>query len=149
MSNHPAPARDPQQSPFDDRTRVYLKAFAEQFPTAGAALAEIAHLRAILTLPKGTIHVVSDVHGEFKKLKHIINNASGTLRPLVDEVFGDRLGDAERHELLNMIYYPSETFAYVVPRFASQAERRTFLDRKSTRLNSSHMSISYAVFCLK
>src|SRR5690242_21067747 len=25
----------------------------------------------------------------------------------------------------------------------------TFLDRKSTRLNSSHMSISYAVFCLK
>src|SRR5690242_21626851 len=26
---------------------------------------------------------------------------------------------------------------------------RTHLDRKSTRLNSSHMSISYAVFCLK
>src|SRR5690242_21023786 len=25
----------------------------------------------------------------------------------------------------------------------------TFEDRKSTRLNSSHMSISYAVFCLK
>src|SRR5690242_21262156 len=25
----------------------------------------------------------------------------------------------------------------------------TMLDRKSTRLNSSHMSISYAVFCLK
>src|SRR5437868_8211619 len=24
-----------------------------------------------------------------------------------------------------------------------------FLDRKSTRLNSSHVSISYAVFCLK
>src|SRR5438477_13162719 len=27
--------------------------------------------------------------------------------------------------------------------------RRLLLDRKSTRLNSSHMSISYAVFCLK
>src|SRR5438094_7197913 len=26
---------------------------------------------------------------------------------------------------------------------------RTFLDRKSTRLNSSHRTISYAVFCLK
>src|SRR5256885_13216013 len=25
----------------------------------------------------------------------------------------------------------------------------TFLDRKSTRLNSSHLEISYAVFCLK
>src|SRR5699024_2417799 len=29
------------------------------------------------------------------------------------------------------------------------AERNTTLDRKSTRLNSSHVSISYAVFCLK
>src|SRR5690242_21394302 len=28
-------------------------------------------------------------------------------------------------------------------------ERGHDLDRKSTRLNSSHMSISYAVFCLK
>src|SRR5438477_4933571 len=27
--------------------------------------------------------------------------------------------------------------------------KRAALDRKSTRLNSSHMSISYAVFCLK
>src|SRR5699024_12151898 len=27
--------------------------------------------------------------------------------------------------------------------------RRRLLDRKSTRLNSSHVSISYAVFCLK
>src|SRR2546421_3889052 len=28
-------------------------------------------------------------------------------------------------------------------------ERQNFLDRKSTRLNSSHDQISYAVFCLK
>src|SRR5690242_21535177 len=33
-----------------------------------------------------------------------------------------------------------------VPSAASLAEQT---DRKSTRLNSSHMSISYAVFCLK
>src|SRR5437868_11402924 len=30
-----------------------------------------------------------------------------------------------------------------------QQERRMGEDRKSTRLNSSHVSISYAVFCLK
>src|SRR3712207_7677618 len=30
-----------------------------------------------------------------------------------------------------------------------QKVRRHFLDRKSTRLNSSHANISYAVFCLK
>src|SRR5690242_20945979 len=29
------------------------------------------------------------------------------------------------------------------------AEGKIYADRKSTRLNSSHMSISYAVFCLK
>src|SRR5437870_11146396 len=28
-------------------------------------------------------------------------------------------------------------------------ERRRIVDRKSTRLNSSHVAISYAVFCLK
>src|SRR5690625_6733687 len=35
--------------------------------------------------------------------------------------------------------------------FASWQERELFLylDRKSTRLNSSHVAISYAVFCLK
>src|SRR5690242_21382091 len=31
----------------------------------------------------------------------------------------------------------------------SRTVNPTCLDRKSTRLNSSHMSISYAVFCLK
>src|SRR5262245_65019388 len=30
-----------------------------------------------------------------------------------------------------------------------QTARRTKSDRKSTRLNSSHLGISYAVFCLK
>src|SRR6266851_7358359 len=32
---------------------------------------------------------------------------------------------------------------------AADAGQRGFLDRKSTRLNSSHITISYAVFCLK
>src|SRR5690554_7595757 len=32
---------------------------------------------------------------------------------------------------------------------AGNVQRRAYLDRKSTRLNSSHVRISYAVFCLK
>src|SRR5690625_7040914 len=32
---------------------------------------------------------------------------------------------------------------------ADAADELQFLDRKSTRLNSSHVAISYAVFCLK
>src|SRR5256885_12773902 len=39
--------------------------------------------------------------------------------------------------------------AYVTYGIVSGHFRRKFLDRKSTRLNSSHLVISYAVFCLK
>src|SRR5574337_1693279 len=35
------------------------------------------------------------------------------------------------------------------PMFLSRGDRDLGVDRKSTRLNSSHHSISYAVFCLK
>jgi fructose-1,6-bisphosphatase len=34
------------------------------------------------------VHIVSDVHGEHKKLQHILNNASGSLRPLVETLLG-------------------------------------------------------------
>ena len=64
----------------DPASLPYLRALSRRFPTADAALAEIGHLEAVLTLPKGTVHVVSDVHGEHKKLTHVVNNASGTLR---------------------------------------------------------------------
>src|SRR4051794_41729962 len=37
----------------------------------------------------------------------------------------------------------------VHPAVLDAAGRRVNVDRKSTRLNSSHPSISYAVFCLK
>src|SRR5258708_21752865 len=35
------------------------------------------------------------------------------------------------------------------PHFSAPEQRSEELDRKSTRLNSSHQIISYAVFCLK
>src|SRR5690348_17784973 len=45
------------------------------------------------------------------------------------------------------------TGAVLMMRFAREAAaffpRAEIIDRKSTRLNSSHPSISYAVFCLK
>lgn len=113
--------------PFDEQTLVYLHALAKRFPTIGSALDEISHLRAILTLPKGTVHVVSDVHGDYKKLKHILNNASGTLRPFVEDVFGDRLSSDEKRDLLNVIYYPRETYQHLRPRLDTADKRREFL----------------------
>ena len=71
-----------------------LRGVAEHFPNIDAAIGEIARLSAVLTLPKGTIHVISDIHGEDKKLRHVINNASGTLRPLVEKHLKNRMNAA-------------------------------------------------------
>jgi fructose-1,6-bisphosphatase-3 len=90
----------------------YLEALARRFPTRDAALAEIAHLEAVLTLPKGTVHVVSDVHGEHKKLSHVIRNASGALRVLVDRLFADLSAD-ERRLTLSCVYYCERTWTHL------------------------------------
>src|SRR5438046_10519073 len=83
-----------------------LRALAREFPNVDGAMAEIARLSAVLTLPKGTIHVISDIHGEDKKLRHVINNASGTLRPLIERLFAE--GDDPKHfqEFLTLSFYP-------------------------------------------
>lgn len=104
---------------FPPQELTTLRALAARFPSADAALAEVSALRASLSLPKRTVHVVSDVHGEYKKLRHIINNASGTLRPLVQALFGDRLSESEIRELLAVLYYPREAIEYATARLQS------------------------------
>jgi fructose-1,6-bisphosphatase-3 len=106
---------------------LHLRALCYRFPTVDSALAEAAHLRAVLALPKGTVHVVSDVHGEFKKLEHILRNASGSLRPLVERLFAERLPEAERVELLSLIYYPREKYHEVLPSLPDQAARERYV----------------------
>jgi fructose-1,6-bisphosphatase-3 len=81
---------------------------AARFPNVDAAMAEIARLGAVLTLPKGTVHVISDIHGEDQKLRHVINNSSGTLRPLVERLFANRMDAAQLREFLTLIFYPNE-----------------------------------------
>ena len=103
----------------------YLEALARRFPNRSAALAELAHLEAVLTLPKGTVHVVSDVHGEYKKLSHVIRNASGSLRVLVDEVFAASSED-ERRSILSLVYYSEQTWAHLGIDAKPAAEREAF-----------------------
>jgi len=88
--------------------RSTLRALASQFPTSDAAIAEAAALRARLSLPMGVVHVISDIHGEDAKLRHVINNASGRLRALVDDILGPRLSPQDKHEFLAVLYYPRE-----------------------------------------
>ena len=123
----------PNHYPWDKKTLAYLRALSVQYPNMDATLAAIANLHAALTLPKGTVHVISDIHGEFKKLIHVIKNASGCLRPLVERTFGQRLTAGEKLDLLNIIYYPRETYEHVQERLPDAAARRHFL-RRQTRL---------------
>ena len=84
----------PHPTTAADHELALLRVLSRQFPSVDSAMAEIARLSAVLTLPKGTVHVISDIHGEDKKLRHVINNASGTLRPLIEKLFAQRMGAA-------------------------------------------------------
>ena len=67
----------------------YLELLAEKYPTEQAVCREIINLKAILSLPKGTEHFMSDLHGEYEAFCHILNNCSGVIREKVDLLFGD------------------------------------------------------------
>jgi fructose-1,6-bisphosphatase III len=92
---------------------VVLKHLQQQFPTIEAAVAEIARIEAVRTLPKGNIHVISDIHGEHQKLRHVINNASGTLRPLIERVFKDKISAQELRSFTTLIFYPAEVVEHL------------------------------------
>ncbi|MFO0958160.1 MAG: fructose-bisphosphatase class III [Isosphaeraceae bacterium] len=83
-------------------------------------------LRDGLTLPKGTVHVISDVHGEYGKLRHVINNASGTLRPRIERALGGRLDPAELRQFLALVFYPVEFLESLAERLADADQRRAF-----------------------
>jgi fructose-1,6-bisphosphatase-3 len=110
-----------------------LQALAAQYPTADLALAEASALRASLSFPKGIVHVVSDVHGEYKKLRHIINNASGSLRPLVEGLFEGDMNDEELGQFLSVIYYPHEALEYLRPSLVESGERGEWVRRTLRR----------------
>src|SRR5438045_2846694 len=95
----------------DPTLSAALALLARQFPTEDHALAEIARLEAERTLPRGAIHVLSDVHGEDVKLRHVINNASGTLRPIVEKLVAEKFPKEDAGLLLKLVFYPHELFA--------------------------------------
>ncbi len=113
---------------------LHLRDLGYRFPDASAALAEIAHLRAVRELPRGGIHVVSDVHGEFAKLEHILRNGSGSLRPVVTRVFEGRLSTDEQARLLNFVYYPRETWARVAGSLDGGVARAAFAEATLLRV---------------
>lgn len=86
----------------------YLQLLSRTFPTIASASTEVINLEAILDLPKGTEHFLTDLHGESEAFQHVLKNASGTIKRKVTEIFGDTLRESDLKELCTLIYYPHE-----------------------------------------
>lgn len=97
---------------MDDNAMIgnlkYLRLLSEKFPTPNLASREIINLEAILNLPKGTEHFMSDIHGEDEAFLHILKSGSGIIRKKVDDVFKQSVTALERRKLAILIYYPEQ-----------------------------------------
>lgn len=81
----------------------YLERLAELYPTIAAASTEVINLEAILNLPKGTEHFLTDIHGEYEAFAHVLKNGSGAVRRKVADVFGNTLSNRDKQSLATLI----------------------------------------------
>ena len=91
----------------------YLRLLGERFPNADAVVTELINLHAILSLPKGTEHFVSDLHGASSAFIHMIKNASGVIRRKINDLYGNTICEEEKRALCALIYYPDERLRHL------------------------------------
>ncbi len=132
--HHAPPLAFPADHRRLDSEILGLRALSHEIPNIDRAVAEIARLSAELTLPMGAIHVISDIHGEDRKLRHVINNASGTLRPLVERLLKNRLPEDEFEELLTLIFYPAEVVSRLHSVLKTPESQKAYAERTLAHL---------------
>ena len=136
------------------RNLKYLNLLARDYPSQAAAASEIISTQALLKLPKGTEHFMSDLHGENEAFVHILNSASGVIREKVDQVLGQGVPAAERAELATLIYYPAEKLPQLKARQPGEAALEGWYSETLfrlidiCRLVSSKHTRSYVRACL-
>lgn len=81
----------------------YLRSVARTYPTIAAASTEIINLQAIMNLPKGTEHFLTDIHGEYEQFQHVLKNGSGSVKRKIDEEFGNTLSSKDKKSLATLI----------------------------------------------
>lgn len=92
----------------------YLKSLAKQYPTVASAATEIINLQAILSLPKGTEHFITDIHGEYDQFEHVIKNGSGAIKRKIEDEFSNAISQAEKKAIATLIYYPEQKMEQVL-----------------------------------
>ena len=93
---------------YSDEHLRYLRLLSQKYQTVAAAASEVIRIEALLRLPKGTEHFMSDLHGEHEAFVHILNSASGVIREKIDTVLGTEVPAEERAELATLVYYPHQ-----------------------------------------
>ncbi len=102
----------------------YLDLLAQKYESEEKVVTEIINLEAILDLPKGTEHFVSDLHGEYHAFQHVLRNGSGNVKMKIIDLFKGELADWEINEFATLIYYPEEKLQLVKSNFSSKQELR-------------------------
>ena len=98
---------------MEDFDVKYLERLSELYPTIAKASTEIINLQAILNLPKGTEHFLTDIHGEYEAFAHVLKNGSGAVKRKIDDVFGHTLSKKDKQSLATLIYYPKDKMVQV------------------------------------
>jgi len=93
---------------YTDQELRLLQLLSQRYPTITAAHIEMINLHAILALPKGTDHYISDIHGAYEQFDHILRHASGAIRRKINQTFGSELSDQCQVDLAMLIYYPEQ-----------------------------------------
>ncbi|MEG8977848.1 fructose-1,6-bisphosphatase [Priestia megaterium] len=100
----------------------YLDLLAQKYDTEEKVVTEIINLEAILHLPKGTEHFVSDLHGEYQAFQHVLRNGSGNVKEKIKDLFKDVLSDKEINEFATLVYYPEEKLPLIKAQFRNKKE---------------------------
>lgn len=100
----------------------YLDLLAQKYDSEEKVVTEIINLKAILNLPKGTEHFVSDLHGEYQAFQHVLRNGSGKVKEKITDLFADELSEEEINEFATLVYYPEEKIKLIKNNFDNEKE---------------------------
>ncbi|MGB0405221.1 MAG: fructose-bisphosphatase class III, partial [Fusobacterium sp.] len=98
---------------MEENKLKFLRLLSNSFPTIASTTSEIINLKAIMNLPKGTEHFLTDIHGEYKAFNHVLRNGSGVIKDKIQDIYGDTLEEAFKRQLATVIYYPEEKITFV------------------------------------
>ncbi|WP_046181382.1 fructose-bisphosphatase class III [Domibacillus tundrae] len=100
----------------------YLDLLAQKYDSEEKVATEIINLEAVLDLPKGTEHFVSDLHGEYQAFQHVLRNGSGNVKVKIRDLFKDELYEKELNEFATLVYYPEEKLQLIKSHFGNEKE---------------------------